>query len=192
MRAMPRYTRLFAVLLLLVCLWAVVQFSGLKQQFSLQQIHDGFEHHVVLGLLVFTGLFAIGNLAQLPGWLYLAAAVLTLGQFWGGLATYLAAVTACCSTFWIVRGVGADALREFKGRWATRLFARLDARPIQSVLILRLLFQTVPALNVALALSGVSLRHYLLGTLLGLPLPIAVYSVFFHTLAQWLQWPVPH
>jgi hypothetical protein len=176
MRAMPRYTRLFAVLLLLVCLWAVVQFSGLKQQFSLQQIHDGFEHHVVLGLLVFTGLFAIGNLAQLPGW----------------LATYLAAVTACCSTFWIVRGVGADALREFKGRWATRLFARLDARPIQSVLILRLLFQTVPALNVALALSGVSLRHYLLGTLLGLPLPIAVYSVFFHTLAQWLQWPVPH
>jgi uncharacterized membrane protein YdjX (TVP38/TMEM64 family) len=192
MRAMSRTTRLILVVLLLAGLWAFFQFSGLKQQINLQLIHDSFAHHVVLGLLVFTGLFAIGNLAQLPGWLFLAAAVLALGQFWGGLATYVAAITACCSTFWVVRLLGADALREFDGRWAKRLFARLDAHPTQSVLILRLMFQTVPALNVALALSGVSFRSYLLGTLLGLPLPIAVYSVFFDTLAQWLHWPLPH
>jgi len=58
------------------------------------------------------------------------------------------------------------------------------------VLLLRLMFQTLPALNVALALSGVRLRSYLAGTLLGLPLPIALYCVFFYTLAHWLHWPL--
>lgn len=187
---MPRKTRLALVALLLLALWAVFQLSGLKQQLTLQLIHDQFEQHVLVGLLVFTGLFALGNLVQLPGWLFLAAAVLALGRFWGGLATYVAAVTACCTTFAAVRLLGGNALREFTGRWATRLFARLDAHPIQSVLLLRLLFQTVPALNVALGLSGVGWRPYVLGTLLGLPLPIVVYTLFFDTLAHLLHWSV--
>lgn len=190
MASMPRNTRLFLVLLVLAGLWAVFQFTGLKQQVSLQLIHDQFEQHVLVGLLVFTGLFALGNLVQLPGWLFLAAAVLALGRFWGGLATYVAAVTACCTTFVVIRLLGGNALRDIKGRWATRLFARLDAHPTQSVLVLRLLFQTVPALNVALALSGVGWGPYLLGTLLGLPLPILVYTLFFDTLAQLLHWTV--
>jgi len=45
--------------------------------------------------------------------------------------------------------------------------------------LLRTLFQTVPALNYTLALSGVRYRDYLVGTLLGLPLPIAAYCLFF-------------
>ncbi|MNW10228.1 hypothetical protein D3C71_2074000 [compost metagenome] len=52
---------------------------------------------------------------------------------------------------------------------------------------LRVLFQTVPALNYALSLSGVRFRHYLIGTLLGLPLPIALYCLFFDYLGK-----VPH
>ncbi len=39
----------------------------------------------------------------------------------------------------------------------------------------------------ALAMSGVRFRAYLLGTLLGLPLPIAVYCLFFDSLAQTLN-----
>jgi len=97
---------------------------------------------------------------------------------------------SCVVTFLAIRRLGADALREFHGRWAMRIFARLDAHPVQSVLLLRLMFQTLPALNVALALSGVRLRSYLAGTLLGLPLPIALYCVFFYTLAHWLHWPL--
>jgi uncharacterized membrane protein YdjX (TVP38/TMEM64 family) len=45
----------------------------------------------------------------------------------------------------------------------------------------------VPALNYALALSGVRFRTYLLGTLLGLPLPIALYCLFFDYLAMLLN-----
>lgn len=57
--------------------------------------------------------------------------------------------------------------------------------------MLRLLFQTVPALNYALALSGIRFADYFLGTLLGLPLPILLYCAFFSSLARWFNWPLP-
>ena len=74
-----------------------------------------------------------------------------------------------------------------KTKVAVRIFHQLDARPITSVVLLRVFFQTIPALNYALALSGIRLRHYMVGTLLGLPLPIALYCLFFDTLAHLLK-----
>lgn len=188
---MHRTTRVVAVAVFLAALWALFQFSGLKSHFSLQAIHDGFEQNMVAGLLVFAALFALGNLAQIPGWLFLVAAVLALGRVWGGLATYLAACLSCVTSLAVIRALGGDALRRLPGRWMARVLARLDAHPTRSVLALRLVFQTAPAVNVALALSGVPWRPYLLGTLLGLPLPILLYTVFFDTVARWLHWPLP-
>jgi uncharacterized membrane protein YdjX (TVP38/TMEM64 family) len=47
------------------------------------------------------------------------------------------------------------------------------------VIVLRTLFQTLAALNYTLAMSGIGFRQYMVATLLGLPLPIAIYCVFF-------------
>lgn len=188
---MIRYWRLWFVLLFLVALWAVFQVSGAASHVDVLFLRESFEHHKFGGLLVFIALFALGNLIQIPGWLFLVSAVLALGRFWGALATYLAACVTCITTFWVIRLVGADALREVKGRLARRIFAHLDTHPVRSVVLLRLLFQTVPVLNYALALSGIRFGSYLLGTLLGLPLPILLYSLFFGFLAEWLHWPVP-
>ncbi len=186
-----RHARLLSVLALLVVLWAAVHFSGIGQHFTPRFVHDAFASHPVMGLLIFVALFSVGNLIQIPGWVFLAAAVLTLGQFWGGIATYLAASVSCLVTFVLIRLLGGNALRSFEGPLARRIFARLDTHPVQSVALLRLVFQTVPALNYALAMSGIRLRHYVIGTLLGLPLPIALYALFFQTLARWMNWPLP-
>jgi uncharacterized membrane protein YdjX (TVP38/TMEM64 family) len=186
---MYRYKRLIAVAAFLGLLLAVFQLSGLRDNLSLAFLHQKFLHNEVSGLLIFIALFALGNLIQIPGWIFLAAAVLALGEVWGGLATYLAAVISCAFTFWLIRLMGGDALRQIKGRWAQRTLARLDARPVVSIVVLRMLLQTVPALNYALAMSGVKFRDYLVGTLLGLPLPIALYCVFFDYLARVLKVP---
>jgi uncharacterized membrane protein YdjX (TVP38/TMEM64 family) len=143
--------------------------------------------HPVLGLLAFILLFALGNLIQIPGWIFLAAAVLALGRVYGGIATFLAASVSCVLTYFTIRYLGGDALRGLDNRLAQRLLAGLDRHPLTSIIALRMLFQTVPALNYALALSGVRFRTYLLGTLLGLPLPIALYCLFFDYLAMWLN-----
>lgn len=185
---MPRHIRLIAVALLLALLWAVFEFSGVRAHLTLQFIRDQFVDNPVTGLIVFTGLFTLANLIQIPGWLFLVAALLALGRLWGGLATYAAACISCCITYWVIRLLGADALRQIKGKLAARIFAGLDARPIRSVLLSRLAFQTAPALNVALALSGVRFRPYVIGTVLGLPLPIALFSFFFDSLARSMHW----
>ena len=184
--------RLWIVLACLVLLWAAFRASGLESHFSVEDLHDRFVQHKLGGFLVFTALFALGNLLQVPGWLFLASAVLALGQFWGGLTTFVAACVTCITTFWIIRLVGADALRTASGRFSSKLFNQLDTHPVRSVILLRLVFQTAPALNYALALSGIGFTDYLVGTLLGLPLPITLYVVFFGSLAQWFHWPVPN
>ncbi len=186
-----RHARLFSVLAFLASVWAIVYFSGVRDHFTLQFVHDAFASHPIVGLLFFVALFVVGNLIQIPGWVFLAAAVLTLGQVWGGIATYVAASVSCCVTFMLIRLLGGNALRGFQGPLAQRIFARLDTHPVQSVALLRMLFQTVPALNYALAMSGIRMRSYVIGTLLGLPLPIALYALFFQTLAHWLKWPLP-
>lgn len=182
--------RLGLVLLLLLLVWAGVERMGLRSQISVANLRQSFEQHWLLGLASFALLFALGNLVHVPGWVFLAAAVLALGRTWGALAAYVAACLSCLSTFLVVRLVGANALRGMNGRAARWLFARLDAHPVRSVVLLRLMFQTLPALNCALALSGVSVGAYMLGTVLGLPLPILAMTVFFDSLAHWLNWPV--
>jgi uncharacterized membrane protein YdjX (TVP38/TMEM64 family) len=183
---LTRGQRLACVVLGVALVWAVVHFTGLKSQISVQLLQEEFQRHRLTGLLVFAALFVLGNLIQVPGWVFLVAAVVALGPVWGGLVTYFAACISCVATFWVIRRAGGDALRGFGGRLGARLLARLDAHPLQSVMLLRLVFQTLPALNCALAMSGLKFRHYVLGTLAGLPLPIALYCVFFDFLKRWL------
>lgn len=175
------FVLLFAGVLLIGAEWL-----GLRSNLNPEALRGVLQEHPLYGLLAFVLLFALGNLAQIPGWIFLAAAVLAFGRTWGGVATYVAATISCLFSFLTIRLIGGDALRQLDNALARKLFARLDAQPVRSVLLLRLLFQTAPALNYALALSGVRFRHYLLGTLLGLPLPIALYCLFFDYLARML------
>jgi uncharacterized membrane protein YdjX (TVP38/TMEM64 family) len=180
---LQRYARLLGVLVFLATLLAAFEVSGLRGHFNLAYVRGQLTDHPQTGLLLFVMLFSLGNLIQIPGWIFLAAAVLALGQVMGGLATYVAASVSCLATFLLIRWLGGDALRQIENKTVVKMLSRLDARPLQSIVLARIVFQTLPALNYALAMSGVKLRHYLVGTLLGLPLPIALYCIFFDFLA---------
>lgn len=184
---MHRYQRLLVVFLFLALLLTVFELSGLRNHFNLVFLQHQIQENKMSGLLIFILVFALGNLIQIPGWVFLGAAVLALGRTWGGVATYVAASISCVLTFFTIRFVGGDALRQLNSKIASRLLRQLDAHPINSILLLRILFQTMPALNYALAMSGVKFRNYLIGTLLGLPLPIMLYCVFFDYLAKALK-----
>jgi uncharacterized membrane protein YdjX (TVP38/TMEM64 family) len=187
---MSRFSRLIGVVFFACTLLAVVQVTGLREHFDVAYLHMRFVDHVGIGLAIFVTLFALGNLAQIPGWIFLGAAVLALGAGWGVAVTYLAACISCLLTFFVVRLVGGDALRGLGGKRVAWLFGQLDARPIRSVLLLRMMLQTLPALNYALALSGVRFRDYAVGTLLGLPLPLILYTFFIGGVADVLR--IPH
>ncbi|MCZ4306067.1 VTT domain-containing protein [Zoogloeaceae bacterium G21618-S1] len=182
--AMRRYRQLLTVVLFLAILFGVAEGFGLRDHLSLAYLQAQLTQHPLGGLLAFMALFALGNLIQIPGWVFLASAVLALGKLWGGVATYIAASASCIVTFVAVRAIGGDALQKLDNPTATRLLGHLHARPVGVIVALRTLFQTLPALNYTLALSGVGFRPYVLGTLLGLPLPIAAYCVFFDYLSR--------
>jgi len=178
------HRRLIAVALFVGLVFLLYETTGLRDHLNREYLQQKLLEHEVIGLLLFTLAFALGNLAQIPGWAFLAVAVLTLGPMRGGVAIYIAASLSCMITFFLVRLVGGDSLRKLDSPLAQRILARLDAHPVRSVILLRLLFQTLPALNYALALSGIRFRPYSYGTLLGLPLPIALYCVFFDSLSR--------
>jgi uncharacterized membrane protein YdjX (TVP38/TMEM64 family) len=179
-----RNRRLLSVVLMLAVLFAFVHWTSLQEDFSLAFLRHALADNQWTGLALFVLLFVIGNLVQIPGWLFLAAAVLILGRLGGAVVTYVAASISCAFTFLTVRWVGGDAVRQLKGKLATRLMTRLHAQPIRTIVLLRTLLQTLPALNYTLAMSGIPFRQYMVATLLGLPLPIAVYCIFFDTLRQ--------
>jgi uncharacterized membrane protein YdjX (TVP38/TMEM64 family) len=179
-----RHHRLLILLLLLLLLLLIAQATGLRSQLTVPYLQQQLQTNPWSGLALFITLFCVGNMAQVPGWIFLAAAVLGFGRVHGGLATDVAANLSCLFTFVTIRLVGGNVAATLKSPLAQRLVAQLQAHPVRNVLLLRSLFQTLPALNFALALSGLRLRHYLLGTLLGLPLPIAVYCIFFDSLIR--------
>ncbi len=186
-RFLTRYKRLIGVIAVLAVLLVAFQMSGMRDHLDLAFLRELILRHRLGGLLLFVLLFAVGNLVQIPGWIFLAAAVLTLGRVWGGAVTYLAAMVSCALTFLAIRALGGDALRLIENRLALKILRRLDEHPVGSVALLRVLFQTMPAMNYALAMSGIGFRQYMLGTAVGLPLPIALYCIFFDVMAKVLH-----
>lgn len=175
------------VFLFLSLLVLVFEWTGLRGQISVDYLRHQVLGHRLGGLVVFILLFSLGNLIQIPGWLFLAAAVLTMGKIYGGMATYIAACVSCAVTFLIIRYVGGDVLRQIESKFAEKALKHLHAQPIRSVIMLRVLFQTMPALNYTLSMSGVPFRKYMMGTFLGLPVPIILYCFLFDYLAQMLR-----
>ena len=66
-----------------------------------------------------------------------------------------------------------------------KILDRLDERPILTVVILRLIFVMSPPVNYALALSSLRFRDYLIGSLIGLPVPLIVLGLVADRLVQW-------
>ena len=102
---------------------AVFQLSGLRAGFNLAYFRQIFLNNEVASLLIFVALFALGNLIQIPGLIFCGGSA-DLRRGWGGIATYLAAVVSSVSTFWLIRLLGGDALREIDSKWPRRLLAQ--------------------------------------------------------------------
>ena len=167
-----------------VVLFLLVEFTGLRTQLSSDAIRTLIEKHTLVGLVLFCVAFSVGNLLYVPGWVFLVGAVFALGKEWGGIATFIAGLCSSTLSFYVIRRLGGTALRSLNHRWADKIFAHLDERPVISVTLLRLLFQTLPALTYALALADIRFRHYFVGTFLGLPVPIFLYCYFFDIIFQ--------
>src|SRR5260370_36770534 len=140
-----RYKRLLGVGRFLGVLLTVFEVSGLRDHFNLAFIQQLILQHRIGGLMLFVLLFSLGNLIQIPGWVFLAAAVLTLGRVWGGAVTYFAAFPSCAFTFVMIQALGGYGFGLLKNRGWVPWLPELACHTTGVVERVRILPRSTPA-----------------------------------------------
>jgi len=167
--------RLVLLVALLGGAWLIAEYAGLRGSMSEEGIREMTEDAGAFGLLSYLVAFALGQLVQLPGLAFVLAARVAYGPLFGFVAGYSGALLSVSVSFFFVRAVGGRALTGMKWKWAQRALARLDERPLLTIIALRTLFALSPPLNYALAMSSTRFRHYFAGSAIGLIAPIAAW-----------------
>jgi uncharacterized membrane protein YdjX (TVP38/TMEM64 family) len=171
--------RLAALVTLIVGSIVLAKVTGVSERLTPESIRGFMEGAGILGFLIFLGIFAVGELVHVPGVFFVAAAILAYGRGLGGVAAYAGAVLSVIVSFLVVRGVGGQMLADVRRPFLRKILDGLERRPIRVVAILRLILWMAPPLNYALAMSAVRFRDYVIGSALGLLIPIALASLFF-------------
>ena len=173
-----RVIRLGVLLALVIALVVIGAQSGLRARFTVENIRAMAVASGVWGMLGFCAAYCIGGLLYLPGLVFLVAAVLAWGELLGAGIAYVAALLTVVVSFVLVRSAGGNLLGESPRPLVRRVLSTLDAHPIRAVFILRLVFWSSPPLNYALALTSLSFRNHLIGSALGLVLPVVGVALF--------------
>lgn len=167
------WARLALLLIGVIALAVTVRLTGLTDHLTVEGIRAAVADAGVWGILLFVVAFAAGNVAQIPGFLFISAASVCWGGAEAVAIALIGSVVAVSLSFVIVRAVGGTPLAAPKAAWVRRVMDSLERRPVRTIALLRLVVWVAPPLNAALALSGVSFRQYLIGSTLGLAAPVA-------------------
>ena len=178
----PQRRKLAIVTSVIRGFWIMAWSTGLAERFTVESARRSLVETRPWGIVVFTAIFAGGQLLRVPSTVFVAAAVAAYGRNSGIAVALLGGVTSATVSFAAVRLFARDALSDIRQPPVQRLLRNIDRRPILTVALLRLLFQTAPPLNYALPMTAVRWRDHLAGSLLGLPAPVVVMACFF----QWL------
>jgi uncharacterized membrane protein YdjX (TVP38/TMEM64 family) len=94
---------------------------------------------------------------------------------------------------WLIRKralptFGVKVLDEIETPWVKRMLAKLDDRPIRTVILLRIPLSLAPQLSQALALSNVTFRDHLIGSAIGMVPRITLFLLLFDRIILWLRW----
>lgn len=164
--------RLLLLLAVLGGLALGLRASGLTGRLSLEGLRSAVQAAGPWGPGVFTAAFCLGELAHVPGLVFVGAALVVWGPVQGALLAYLAALASVSCTFLLVRCVGGQAATGLRWGWARRALDRLERRPVSTVALLRAALILSPPLNYALPLTSLRFRDHLLGSALGLVAPL--------------------
>ncbi len=161
------WLRVALLIAIVAAVWIGGWASGLHENFSIEQLRRTIQSTGPVGILAFLGLFCIGQVAQISGHPFIAAAVLAFGWWQGAILSVLGGTLGAILSFALARKVGGD-VRDVQRPLLQRILATLDRAPKRTITLARVIFMTAPPLATAFALSGVRHRDHAVATLLGL------------------------
>jgi uncharacterized membrane protein YdjX (TVP38/TMEM64 family) len=183
-RPKPKWARIALLVLLIGGIYVVGRTTGFLDDINIEKIRLVVNEAGPFGFLVYVGLFALGVFINVPGFVFVATAILVYGKILGGFAALIGAIVSVCVAFAMVRAVGGNAFAAIKSPRIRRMLDRLEQHPVRMMVALRTVMFISPPLNYALALSRIRFRDYALGSAIGLVIPTTVVTVAFDWLFQ--------
>ncbi len=182
----PR-VRIALLVLVVVALFAIAHFTGLAEAVTRERVQELATSWGAAGLVLYVVVFSVGEILQLPGVLFVVAAVAAYGPWLGTGAAYLGMIGASITVFLFGRLVAGRALVEVEHPRVKALMARVDRAPIATVAFLRGVLFVLPGIGYACAVSSIRFRDYVIGSAIGLVVP----SVLAALLGEWALSLVP-
>lgn len=164
--------RVVVVAVVVAILWVIAWATGLLDLVDVETIRAVVRSAGAWGVVVFLVGFCLANLLQVPGTIFIVVGIVAFGDVTGSVLSWFGATLSVSTTFLVFRGLGGQALGELRHPWARRLIGGLERRPELTVALLRTFMQASPVLNAALALSPIRFHRYVIGSAVGLVVPV--------------------
>ena len=173
----PARPRLLILVVIVAGLWILGRQLGLDELATPAAMSEYIKGLGPWGMVVFVGLWIVYVQMQLPGVIFVIAAMLIYGPIQGAAVSWFGGMVVIAVTHVFIRGIGGTPFAQSKRAWVQRVIAKLDQYPIRTVALLRSVFVMNPAINFPIILGGMSFRKHMIGSALGLIPPVIVWSI---------------
>lgn len=181
----PR-ARIALLVALVIALAIAAHVSGLASSLTRERVVEIAEASGNVGVGLYLLVFAIAEIMQLPGAVFVLAAVAAYGPWFGTFIAYVGMNVASLAVFLFGRLVAGQALAELAHPRVKALMSQVEHAPIRTAFLARGVFFVLPGMGYALALSSIRLRDYLIGSALGLAIPSALTGALGEWTLSWL------
>ncbi|MDA3785557.1 MAG: VTT domain-containing protein [Deltaproteobacteria bacterium] len=140
--------------------------------------------------LIVAALSIVGGLLVFPVTLMIIATGVAFGAFYGFAYALLGAEVSALVTYALGHHLGQEMIRNLSQRWVSRLSRRLARRGVLSIITLRVVpVAPFSVINLMAGASHISLRDFILGTLVGMAPGILALTFFSDQVVSAIQAP---
>lgn len=156
---------------------------------TLTRFGENLQRQPLTPLLVLGG-YVLAGLLVMPIVVLIAVTGIVFGPWLGAAYAISGSLLSAAALYGVGRGVGRDLVRRLAGRRIQRLNRQLGRRGLLAVAVLRLVpIAPFSVVNVVAGASQISLRHFLLGTLIGMTPGILLTVAFVDSMVAALRHP---
>lgn len=143
--------------------------STFSHFFHLDFLTQTMRNTGLFGLVMFTVIYIVGTLMNVPGMIFLFILFLVYDDVSGIAVGYVSTLLAMIAHFKFTRSIAGKPLGEIRQPFIKKQLNNLMEKPVRTTVILRLALFISPPVNYALALSPLRFKHFVIGSMLAMP-----------------------
>lgn len=143
--------------------------SQFSRYFGLEYLEMTIRNTGAFGIILFTIVYVIGTLMNIPGMIFLFVLFLVYDGLDGFFIGYATTLLSMLAHFFFTRSVTGKVLSEVEHPIIKKYVGKIAEKPLKTTIILRLLLFISPPVNYALAFSPIKVRYFVIGSMIAMP-----------------------